>query len=311
MTDTATIAPAPAAQSDTTIEVDKHELAVMAEHPLAPAAPTDFAPKTMDEALRFCDMIVKSDLVPKDYQNKAANAFVAIQRGAEVGLKPIQSLWSIAVINGRPSMWGDSPLALVRSSPHCEYVFETMDDKGTATCTAKRRGEPMEHVVTFSIEDQKTAGLYGKAGPHTNYGKRMRQLRARAFCLRDTFTDVLAGIPQAEEMLFLQPMPQSVAELPRGASASQIAAAAAPRAERTEAHTKIIRDLDGLAFNKGTKALSEAWAALSREDRVAIGADELHRLQAKAKECDDVVAAAANDAAREAAQAQSSEGGNA
>lgn len=159
----------------------------------------DLSPQTFEQALTFANYLAESDLVPKDFKGKPGNCLVAMQWGAEVGLKPLQSLQNIAVINGRPALWGDSIIALVRSSPLCEFVQES-DDGHTATCRVKRRGE-VEQVVTFSMDDAKAAGLQGKAGPWTQYPKRMRQMRARAFALRDVFPDVLRGMQVAEEVL--------------------------------------------------------------------------------------------------------------
>ena len=36
-------------------------------------------PQTMDEAIKFSEVISKSGLLPKDYQGKPANCLVAIQ----------------------------------------------------------------------------------------------------------------------------------------------------------------------------------------------------------------------------------------
>ncbi len=162
------------------------------------AQPFSLAPRNFDEAWRMAEILADSDLVPKDFRGKPGNCLVAIQWGAEVNLGALQSVQNIAVINGRPSMWGDALIALVRSSPLCESIIET-DDGHTATCRVKRRGEP-EQVRTFSAEDAKQAGLQGKQGPWQQYPKRMRQMRARAFALRDVFPDVLKGIPMAEEL---------------------------------------------------------------------------------------------------------------
>jgi len=162
------------------------------------AQPFSLAPRNFDEAWRLAEILADSDLVPKDFRGKPGNCLVAIQWGAEVNLGALQSVQNIAVINGRPSMWGDALIALVRSSPLCESIIET-DDGHTATCRVKRRGEP-EQVRTFSAEDAKQAGLQGKQGPWQQYPKRMRQMRARAFALRDVFADVLKGIPMAEEL---------------------------------------------------------------------------------------------------------------
>ena len=156
------------------------------------------APQNLDEALKFADYLANSDIVPKDFQKKPANILVAVQWGMELGLQPMQAMQSIAVINGRPSLWGDAVIALVRSSPLCEYVYET-DDGETASCRVKRVGED-EQTRTFSMTDAQQAGLKGKQGPWTQYPKRMRQMRARSFALRDVFPDVLRGMPMAEEV---------------------------------------------------------------------------------------------------------------
>ena len=166
---------------------------------LAPRQQFNLSPQTFEQALTFSNYLADSDLVPKDFKGKPANCLIAMQWGAEIGLQPLQALQNLAVINGRPALWGDAVIALVRGSPLCEYVLES-DDGTMATCKVKRRNEP-EQVRTFSMDDAKAAGLMGKAGPWTQYPKRMRQMRARAFALRDVFPDVLRGLPVAEELM--------------------------------------------------------------------------------------------------------------
>lgn len=160
------------------------------------------APQSIEEAMRLADMMSKSNLVPKDFSGNPGNILVAIQWGMELGLQPLQAMQNIAVINGRPSLWGDAVIALVKASPACEYVVEEVTDD-IATCRVKRKGEP-EQSRTFTKADALKAGLLNKAGPWTQYPKRMLQMRARAFALRDVFPDVLRGMPVAEE---LQDMP--------------------------------------------------------------------------------------------------------
>lgn len=156
-------------------------------------------PKTLDEAMKYADIIAKSDIVPKDYKNNAGNVLVAVQMGAELGLPPLQALQNIAVINGRPSVWGDSLIAIARAHPACEFINESFDDsKMTATCKVKRRGEP-EQSRTFSKADAETAGLWNKQGPWKTNPKRMLQMRARGFAIRDVFADALRGLAMVEE----------------------------------------------------------------------------------------------------------------
>lgn len=157
-------------------------------------------PRTLEEAMKFSTTLAKSDLVPKDFVDKPANILVAIQWGMELGLQPMQAMQSIAVINGRPSLWGDAVIGLVRASGLCEYIYEVIDDAGTkATCRTKRKGDTEEVSRTFTMEDAAKAGLKGKQGPWTNYPKRMLQMRARSWCLRDVYPDVLRGVHVAEE----------------------------------------------------------------------------------------------------------------
>jgi len=157
---------------------------------------------TFDDAWRFWQMVAKTEFAPKDFKGKPEACLLAGQHGAELGLGPMQSLQCIAVVNGRPTVWGDAALALVQSSSVCEFVAEQVEGDGNAmvaTCEAKRRGYPKSTVVRFSVAEAKKAGLWGKTGPWTQYPKRMLQLRARGFALRDAFPDVLKGLVTAEE----------------------------------------------------------------------------------------------------------------
>lgn len=160
------------------------------------------APSNLNELISFAGMIANSDLVPKDYRGKPGNVVIAIQMGADVGLTPMQSIQNIAVINGRATLWGDAMLALVQR--HEDFVdfteWESKDPKkpeegviSYAKLTLKGR-EPIERA--FSENDVKRAQL---AGVHKQYPSRMRQMRARGFCLRDGAAYILKGFHSAEE----------------------------------------------------------------------------------------------------------------
>lgn len=190
---------------------------------------SSLVPRTMEEAMKFSTTLANSELVPKDFQGKPANILVAIQWGFELGLQPMQAMQSIAVINGRPSLWGDAVIGLVRASPLCEYVREEIDEAGTkATCRTKRKGDEQEQVRTFTVDDAKKAQLFGKQGPWTQYPKRMLQMRARSWCLRDVYPDVLRGIHVAEEAQDIEkditptPAPSATVEQPVSRSAPAV-----------------------------------------------------------------------------------------
>lgn len=174
------------------------------KHP-GPRATFTLAPSNFSEAERFAELVSRSDLAPKDYRGKPGNILVAVQMGAELGMAPMQALQNIAVINGKPCVYGDAMLAVCQAHPAFEAIHEAITEAG-ATVTVKRAG--MEPTVrNFSVDDAKRAGLWGKAGPWQSYPKRMLQLRARAFALRDAFADALRGLNSAEEVTDYAPAP--------------------------------------------------------------------------------------------------------
>jgi hypothetical protein len=164
--------------------------------------PRGLALDTFEDAFRFSKLVATSDFAPKDFRGKPESCLLAIQHGAELGLSPMQSLQSIAVVNGRPSVYGDTALAVCKGSPVCEWVRETIEGEGehmVAVCQAKRRGDAQPVESRFGVAEAKKAGLWGKQGPWTQYPRRMLQMRARGFALRDAFPDVLRGLVTAEE----------------------------------------------------------------------------------------------------------------
>ncbi|MBB3997249.1 recombinase RecT [Aureimonas pseudogalii] len=159
-------------------------------------------PQTMEEAYRLGKAVCLAGMAPKG-MDTPEKCMIAIMQGLEVGLSPMQSLQRIAVVNGRPTIWGDGAMGLVRGSGICEFVRETIEGQGdsrSAVCTVKRRGEAEEVSRRFSVADAKKASLWGKAGPWQQYPERMLQMRARAFALRDVFADVLGGLYLREEI---------------------------------------------------------------------------------------------------------------
>ena len=158
-------------------------------------------PNSLDTQWQMANIFASSGLAPKGME-KVATLFTAIQLGAEVGLAPMQAIQNIAVVNGRPTLWGDAQLALVRTHPDFDFIKERVEGSGpnmTATCEVKRKSDVMSVVQTFSVEDAKRANLWGKQGPWSQYPKRMLQMRARGFALRDAFTDVLKGLSMSRE----------------------------------------------------------------------------------------------------------------
>jgi hypothetical protein len=161
--------------------------------------PVSLAPRTLAEAMDFAKMLSESGFVPANYKGKPGDIVAAIQMGAEVGLSPMQALQSIAVINGRPSMWGDAVVGLVQQSGLLVHHKEYFDKDGTAVIEVQRKGDKEIHTVRFSQQQAVKAGLASKQGPWQQYPDRMRMWRARGYAFRDKFADVLKGLITREE----------------------------------------------------------------------------------------------------------------
>ncbi len=157
-------------------------------------------PNSMQEAMQMAEMLSGSEMVPKNYQRKPQDTLVAMMMGSELGLNPIQALQNIAVINGKPAIYGDALLALVQNHPKFGGHEESFDEQTmTASCTVWRKGDDKKHTVIFSRQDAEHAKLWGKQGPWQQYPKRMLMWRARGYALRDKFADALGGLITVEE----------------------------------------------------------------------------------------------------------------
>ena len=159
-------------------------------------------PTNLTEAMEFAKFVSTSGHIPKQFQGKPNDILVAIQWGYEIGLAPMQALQNIAVINGRPSLWGDSMIAVCKAHPDWRGIEETyIEEEDKAVCVVRRNvhGDIQPIKATFSYKDAQKAGLTNKPGPWQQYTTRMLQLRARGFALRDAFPDAIKGLITAEE----------------------------------------------------------------------------------------------------------------
>lgn len=293
-------------------ETQHQQVAVVAQppsHPLIPAGRFDMSPQSLDEAYDLADRLANSTMVPKDYINKPGNVLVAIQWGWELGLKPLQAMQNIAVINGRPSLWGDAVMALVQASPLCEDVVEYYEGAGdslTAICIAKRRGRA-DKVGVFSVELAKKAKLWTKAGPWQDYPERMLKMRARAFALRDQFADVLKGMLIAEEQQDIPADGGPDGRLNHGntrpATVKGSAIVEGNRPALSEDGAAVIVTLTRIAKTEGYAAMKVEWQKLTKEMREEIGVAKRDEIGALGHAFDAARKASATDATDVSAKA--------
>lgn len=233
-------------------------------------------PQSFDEAMAIAEKLAASDLVPKAYKGKPANMVIAWEMGAELGLSPMTALQSIAVINGKPSLYGEAPLAIVMASGLLEQIAEELDaENRVATCTVKRKGLP-EIRRQFSMEEADQAQMWEVDG-HGNgswkplsqratwksWWRDMLKYRARGRALKDAFPDVLKGVEIQEASLDTgAPEPNGVvieARAERVESVEEQARAelmprAKPAAASPDLAPALIRSIDEVRKEKAAKA---------------------------------------------------------
>lgn len=155
---------------------------------------------------KLAGQFANSTMVPSAFRNEPGNVIVALAAGMPLGLSPLACLQSVAVINGKPTLYGDAPMAQVLAHPSLVDIEERASgsiEKGDRVWVVqvkrKHAGSVTSTARSFSIADAKRAGLWDKSGPWKSYPDRMLYNRARAYAVRDSFADVLQGVQIAAD----------------------------------------------------------------------------------------------------------------
>lgn len=186
-------------------------------------------PQSLDEAFRVAQAIAASGLAPKGL-DRPEQVMVAIMAGAELGLAPFQSLQSFAIVNNRPTLWGDGLMAVARAQGiKAREWIDGDGDSAIAYCEVTRPDTGETIARSFSVTDAKKAGLWNKTGPWQQYPKRMLQMRARAWALRDGCADMLRGFQVREEVEDFQTVTARAVPVEGPNLAARLSMSAAPK----------------------------------------------------------------------------------
>lgn len=140
--------------------------------------------------------VSNTPFVPTAFRGKPEAVFAAILFGEELGIGPMQSLNSIHVIEGKPSMSPELMRALVARAGHRIDVKEASGDR--VSLWGKRCDNESEATVTWTMDDAKQAGLAGR-GAWKTYPRAMLLARATSELCRMIFADVVAGLSYTDE----------------------------------------------------------------------------------------------------------------
>jgi hypothetical protein len=144
----------------------------------------------IDSMFRAAECYLQSGFAPKGFQSPQ-QLVICWARAAELGVRPLQAVDGMQVINNRLGIGGDLALALVRAKGLLAL---------TCTVELQRKGDDESREYTFSVAEAKAADIYNRSPVWRGYPKRMTYYRALGFGLRDLFTDVLKGMVTSEEL---------------------------------------------------------------------------------------------------------------
>lgn len=166
----------------------------------APAPTPGFSYITagLQERVGYIERLAPSTILPTAYRGNAANAFVAAETGAALGLEPLQALASIAVINGRATLSSDLMAAVIRRAGHTLRIVENSPESVTATLI-RADDKKFEFTVTWDKDKAVKAGLWGQKGPWSQYPTQMLRARAITEVARQGASEALMGMIYSPE----------------------------------------------------------------------------------------------------------------
>lgn len=164
----------------------------------APTPGFSYIAAGLQERADYIARLAPSTILPTAYRGNAANAFVAAETGAALGLEPLQALASIAVINGRATLSSDLMAAVIRRAGHTLRIVENSPESVTATLI-RADDKKFEFTVTWDREKATKAGLWGQRGPWSQYPTQMLRARAITEVARQGASEALMGMIYSPE----------------------------------------------------------------------------------------------------------------
>lgn len=147
--------------------------------------------------IELAERVAATEFVPKGLRNRPEAVVAALLSGAERGLGPMESLRSVHVIEGTPTLSAEAKRALVLAAGH---EFEVLESSATkCTVLGRRAGSQKTTQFTWTMDRARRARLANKDN-WTRYLEAMLLARATSELCNAVFPDVTAGLRTTEEV---------------------------------------------------------------------------------------------------------------
>lgn len=226
---------------------DAQATEVLPAEPQAPAASPAVAPQkslettstgklslaSLDDQKAFAMRMIADKMISDTFKTPQ-QVIIGIQYSKAMNLEPIVGLRMMYVVNGKPSLYGEGPLALCYRADQVAQIREFfIDEEGEEICFSKknlkskvwgsvtqvwRKGDELMQEDTFTLDDMKRAKMditdKGRKTVWEKYERLMMRYKARSIALRTKFPDLIAGIPIAEYNDNFSPETPEIKEVP-------------------------------------------------------------------------------------------------
>ena len=152
--------------------------------------------ENLSEDLKRAQELLNSGLLPKNV-NTPQKVLILMQKGKEMGLKPLEAVQSIYIVDNKPALASQLMLSLLyKSGVLADIKIVDEKDKCMVTMTRKNMSP---YTTSFSLEDAKRANLLYKDN-WKKYPDKMLRSRAISACARVVAPDVIAGLYTIDEV---------------------------------------------------------------------------------------------------------------
>jgi len=151
--------------------------------------------QVMSDVAKLADYISETDFVPASLRNKPAAIAACILTGRELGIGPMQSLKSIYMVKGIPSLSAEYKRARALAAGHEISIDETNSTR--CVIRGRRAGTDRWVTITWNMDMAKRAKLAAK-DIWQAYPQRMLQARASGELCDLLFPDASLGLATTE-----------------------------------------------------------------------------------------------------------------
>lgn len=150
----------------------------------------------------MANKFIVSKALPKGIEN-TGQLIMILQAGMERGMKPMESISSFYIVNGKVTLYGEMAIAKVIEAGHSVEWGECNDETATVTITRGDTGKSM--TASFTMKEAIAKGLtvtrYGeKKEPWAKFPGNMLRFKAFSLCAKFHVPDALRNTPIKEDL---------------------------------------------------------------------------------------------------------------